>query len=552
MLASGSELGHTVSRPGEPPGSQIAASRRRRVTVATTWSVQQESIFSFFTESEDHLVVRARAGTGKTTTIVEAVKRWLASNPGKTAIVCAFNKRIAEELTSRLAGYPVIVKTLHAVGFACCRIYRERLVIEDAKKVAVMRKDRLAQQVCGRTAPDAILRLVAKLHTLGRETAPHASVPGDLTPIAILHDCEPDEQFARMGFDLDYVEKKALEAMALAANVQSGDTIDYSDMIFLPCRNGWLMKQWDLGVVDEAQDMTAAQLEIALGCCNRMVVVGDNCQAIYGFRGADSESLDRLKAELAASELGLNTTYRCGRAIVALAQTWVPDFQAGENNPDGAILELNTKKLTAVAGPGDFVLSRTNAPLVAIAMSLLCAGKRTRVAGKEIGKGLVAILRKLKARSVPELITRIEGWATREIHRQEVKLIGMVNGKRAAVQSKIEMIQDQAEMLASLCDGAKNVDEVMDRAEALFSDDGLGAAGVITCSSVHRAKGLEADRVFVLRDTLRETTQEEKNICYVAVTRAKRELVWVGDTVPDSPGPVAADSYTNPGMVVRS
>lgn len=535
----------------------------------TVWSEQQESIFTFFTSVEDHLVVRARAGTGKTTTIVEAVLRWLAANPGKTAVVCAFNTRIAEELRRKFGtifGIPanlsakelerailargVEVKTLHAIGFACCRLYRERLQVEDAKKVAVTRKDALAQRVCGRQAPDAIVRLVSKLHTLGRETKPHATTVGDLTATAILHDCEPDEQFAKMGFDLEYVERKALEAMEIAANVQSGDTIDYSDMIFLPCRNGWLSKQKDLGVVDEAQDMTTAQLEIALGYCHRMVVVGDNCQAIYGFRGADSDSLDRLKAELNARELGLTTTYRCGRAIVTLAQTWVPDFQAGANNPEGSIAELNTRKLTTVAAPGDFILSRTNAPLVATAMSLLRAGKRTRVAGREIGKGLVAILRKLKARTVPELITRIEGWAEREIHRQEAKLVGTSNGKREAVKSKIEAIQDQAEMLTSLTDGARNVDEVLNRAEALFTDDGLGQAGVITCSSVHRAKGLEAERVFVLRDTLRETTQEERNICYVAVTRAKRELVWVGDSVPDSPAPEAADAYSNPGYKV--
>lgn len=535
---------------------------------STVWSEQQESIFTFFTSTEDHLVVRARAGTGKTTTIVEAVLRWLAVNSGKTVVVCAFNTRIAEELRRKfgtvfgvtltgkdleraILARGVEVKTLHAVGFACCRMYRDNLKIEDVKKVAVARKDALAQRVCGRTAPDTIVRLVAKLHTLGRETKPHAMQVGDLTPTAILHDCEPDEQFARMGYGLDYVERKALEAMELAADVQSGDTIDFSDMIFLPCRNGWLSKQWNLGVVDEAQDMTEAQLEIALGCSGRMVIVGDNCQAIYGFRGADSDSLDRLKAELGASELGLTTTYRCGRAIVALAQTWVPDFAAGAANPEGSITELNTKKLTAAAGPGDFILSRTNAPLVATAMSLLRAGKRTRVAGREIGKGLVAILRKLKARSVPELLARIETWAAREIHRQEVKLTGTVNGKRAAVQSKIEMIQDQADMLSSLADGARNVDEVIDRAEALFADDGLGAAGVITCSSVHRAKGLEADRVFVLRDTLRETTQEERNICYVAVTRAKQSLVWVGDSVPDSPVPVEADAYSNPGYVAR-
>jgi superfamily I DNA/RNA helicase len=491
------------------------------------WSVQQESVFSFFVDSPDHLVVRARAGTGKTTTIVEAVKRWLAANPNKTSVVCAFNVRIAEELKRRFVGYPVEVKTLHAIGFACCRRYRDRLVIEDPKKVAVTRKDSLAQKVCGRTAPDSVLRLVSKLHTLGREVAPHACKEGDLTALAISHDCEPDEALERMGFGLDYVEKRALEAMELAADVKSGDTIDFSDMIFLPVRNGWLVKQWDLGVVDEAQDMTTAQLEIAQGCSDRMVVVGDNCQAIYGFRGADSDSLDRLKAELNATERGLTVTYRCGQEIVRVAQGWVPDFEAGPQNPEGTVRTLGREKLTESAQAGDFILSRVNAPLVSIAMSLLRSGKRARVAGRQIGKDLVAILKKMKANSVPQLLARIEAWSEREQSRQRAKMAVAVNGRREAILSKIEDIVDQAEMLTALADGARNVEEIYTRAENLFSDDGLGIAGVITCSSVHKAKGLEADRVFVLKDTLRETSQEECNICYVACTRAKSELVWV-------------------------
>jgi superfamily I DNA/RNA helicase len=143
------------------------------------------------------------------------------------------------------------------------------------------------------------------------------------------------------------------------------------------------------------------------------------------------------------------------------------------------------------------------------------------------GKDLVAILKKMKARSVPELLMKIENWSEREQNRQRAKLVGTSNGRREAINSKIEDIMDQAEMLTALSDGAKNVEEIYNRAESLFSDDGLGIAGVITCSSVHKAKGLEAERVFVLKATLRETTQEERNISYVAVTRAKSELIWV-------------------------
>jgi superfamily I DNA/RNA helicase len=496
-----------------------------------TWSAQQEAIFAFFEAAENHLIVRARAGTGKSTTIREAAKRLPRT---LRILIAAFSKDVQMAMKRDIGpGWDnVEVATLHSVGFACIRLYRENIKPEFNSD----RADRLALAACGRACPDAVLRLVAKLHTKGREIKPHAKAMGDLTSIAITFECEPDEQWTRMGFGLAYVEEKALAAMELAADVKSGDTIDGSDMIFLPVRNGWLHPQFDRVIVDEAQDMTTAQLEIARGVLKPvgsdgrpglMAVVGDNCQAIFGFRGADSESLDRLKAELKADELGLTVTYRCGRRIVELAQAYVPDFVAGDANPEGTIDDLMIDKLVAQAGPGDFVLSRVNAPLVAIAMQLLRAGKRARVAGRDIGKGLLALMRKMKARTVPELLAKIETWAGRETARQEAALEAATNGRKAAIKAKIEHVKDQAEMLTSLCDGARGVTEVESRVEALFADDGLGAKGMITCSSVHKAKGLEADRVFILADTLRENSQEERNIAYVAITRAKRHLTWV-------------------------
>lgn len=507
---------------------------------ARTWSAQQEAVFSFIIDARGNLVVRARAGTGKTTTIVEAVLRWLAANPGLTVLVCAFNKRIEKELKARFFGVRrVEVKTLHGVGFAACRRYCERLVVEEPRKVfevgGKLRKDALAKQVCGSGAPDAIVRLVAKLHTLARETAPHATQVGELTNLAIEHECQPDATWDQTPYGGTYVEHRALQAMALAAEVQSGDTIDYADMIFLPCRWGWMANIADLVVVDEAQDMTTAQLELAVGSTNpngRIVVVGDDRQAIYGFRGADSDSLNRLKAELQAQELSLTTTYRCGRAIVDLAREIVPDFEAGPSNHEGVVRDMandftHRVNLVIEVGPGDFVLSRVNAPLVSTAMKLLRAGKRARVAGVDIGKGLVTLIKKLKARSVPDLLARIEGWSALEVSRHSAALVAAKNGHKRAIEAKVEAIRDQSAMLTSLVDGARSVDEVVTRIEHLFADDGLGDKGVITCSSVHKSKGLEADRVFLLADTFRGGTKEEDNIRYVAITRAKRELVWV-------------------------
>ena len=504
------------------------------------WSEQQENIFNWFETGNlgdagsynRNLIVRARAGTGKTTVIIEGVKR----APEKSILICAFSKIIQEELLIRIGrDYPHIqAKTLHSVGYSCVRRFRERIGVKFNDERAV----KLTETVCGSRAPDSVKRLVTKLHTKGREIAPHAEHLGDLTNIAIEFDCIPDESWSNSGFDLDYVEMKALEAMEFAANIQSGEFIDGSDMVYLPIRNGWLTGQFDLVVADECQDLTTAQLEIAQGVMRsegRICLVGDDRQAIFGFRGADSGSLDRLKQELHAAELGLTITYRCGKSIVRLAQELVPDFESGPDNPEGLISEISTKDLVKEAGPGNFILSRVNAPLVGTAMQLLRAGKRTRVAGRDIGKGLINLVRKLHATSVPDFLRKIESWETREIGRLQTLLSKAINGRKSTIQSKIEGVQDQTEMLLNLADGAKNINEMNDRIENLFTDDGLGVGGMITCSSVHRAKGLEADKVFILRDTLRYYNQEESNIIYVAETRSKSELVWVTDKPTDKP-----------------
>lgn len=502
-----------------------------------TWSPQQERIFEWFEDNltfdlvkdwRGHVVIRARAGTGKTTVLVEGAQR----TPSHLRIlICAFSKIIQEELERRVGkNNPRIhAKTLHSVGLSCVRRFRENIKVSFDGD----RAEGLSLRVCGPHAPDAVRRLVTKLHTLGRETAPHAKEYGDLSDIAIQFECIPDDQWATAGFDAEYVERKALEAMELAANVKSGDTIDGSDMIFLPVRNGWLTGMYDRVLVDEAQDMNTAQLEIAQGVLKpggRMAVIGDDRQAIFGFRGADSGSIDRLKEALNAGELNLTVTRRCGKRIVELAQEIVPDFEAHEDAHEGEIDEIFTDQLVHNANAGDFILSRVNAPLVSIAMKCLKSGKRTRIMGRDIGKGLITLVNKFKARSVPEFLARVTAWEERETEKLRRMLDKATEGRKKTINAKIEGIVDQADMLTTVAEEAKSVPAIIERIELLFSQDGMGAATVITCSSVHRAKGLEADKVFVLRDTLRNYNIEEQNIAYVAITRAKKTLVWVSDT----------------------
>jgi superfamily I DNA/RNA helicase len=490
-------------------------------TIARVWSEFQEAIFAEFANGSQNVQIIARAGTGKTTTIMAGV----AYAPESSILVAAFSKSIEVELNKRIAELQlknVVSKTLHALGFGCIRRFWPDVRVGQGTD----RVDDLVNRACGNSAPDTIKKLVAKLCTKAREMAPHATKMGELTDIAIRFECGPEEGWAADGFGLDYVEEMALKTLVLAEVKPVRTGIDFSDMIFLPVRLRWLRPSYKLVVIDEAQDMTETQLEIARGVCSgRVIVVGDDMQSIFQFRGADENSMENLRRGLDAKVLPLKVTYRCGKAIVREAQKFVPDFVAAEGNHEGEVLELPEGKLTETAAAGDFILSRVNAPLVATAMSLLRAGKRTRVAGRDIGKGLVTLVRKLKGRSVPDLLAKIGAWEERELLRLEKRFAGKLDSPTFV--ARCEAVRDQAAMITEITNGAKNVDEVTVRIESLFTDDGLGQDGVITCSSVHRAKGLEAKRVFVLARTLRETTQEERNICYVAITRAKQTLVYV-------------------------
>lgn len=506
-----------------------------------SWSDEQNAIFGWFTHGTGNLVAVARAGCGKTTTIVEGVKR----APEAKKWVGAFGKKIKEELDRRFVGRrDVKVQTFHGLGYGyvISRWGNIGMCSGDERAVAIT-EGAIATLVANGlpfvgNAPDDVRKLVSKLHTKAREIAPHAKTGAELYDLAVMFECEPEAQWVHEGYDTGLVCNIAAEALRFASSNKPIETgIDFADMIFLPVRNRWMRGQFDLAVGDEAQDLTVAQLELMIGSVRpggRVCLVGDDRQAIYAFRGADVNALSRLRAELNAAELGLKTTYRCSRAIVDVAADIVPDFVAGPDNPAGTVRDITADALMASVGYGDFILSRANAPLLPTAIALLRAGRRARIAGRDIGAGLKALIRKLArgaARdSVPAFIGRLGTWMERETAR------AMAIKAEYTRKAKLDYIRDQHGMLLELADGAVSVGAITAAIDALFTDDGLGDAGVVTLSSVHRAKGLEANRVFILADTMKYGEIEEDNIRYVAITRAKRELVWVGPAVAPMPG----------------
>ncbi|MDX2241376.1 MAG: UvrD-helicase domain-containing protein [Leptolyngbyaceae cyanobacterium bins.302] len=137
--------------------------------------------------------------------------------------------------------------------------------------------------------------------------------------------------------------------------------IDYSDMLYLPYVWDLKPQTFEWVFVDEAQDLSAAQLHLILKARargGRMLLVGDPLQAIYGFAGADCESFNRIKETLQAQELPLSICYRCPVKVLELAKKLVPQIEGAPDAPDGIVETIKESKLPEVVKEGDLILCR--------------------------------------------------------------------------------------------------------------------------------------------------------------------------------------------------
>lgn len=474
------------------------------------WSNRQQAIFDFPVR-ESNLVIMARAGTGKTTTIVELGNRIRASEPRASIIFCAFNKAIVTELTERLKN--VDVKTLHSVGFAMVRSENRHARVDEGKG-----KD-IAREICRRYNRDDLFAALMKLVGLGKNTL--AQSLGDCEGLISAYSILQEEDHEGNGDTSALLAEMAMDAMRESAANTS--RVDFDDMVWLPWMLDLRSGRYDYVIVDECQDMNAAQLWLARALMKpntgRAIVVGDDRQAIYGFRGADAQAMGRMTSELSATVLPLDITYRCPKAVVAMANAIVPDYYAAESAPEGVVANKSQNELESEAKVGDFILSRKNAPLMPLALGFISRGVPAAIAGKDIGKALGVLIKKSKAKDIPALFT----WLDKFQEAEERKFQAMDSDKADRLRSQLS---DKIACIHALSEGCETIECIKERLETMFTDSDPRTK--VMLSSVHKAKGLERETVWVLPDTFRVGKgTEEDNLWYVALTRSKANLYLV-------------------------
>lgn len=487
----------------------------------------QQKIYDFVANGTGHGVVAAGAGTGKTTTNVGAIQH---IDKSLKVVAIAFNKHIAKELTARVPDNATAT-TCHSLGFSNVRNQYPQIRFDGQKAwrhfkdyTKQLRSDTEFIAVDENAGP--IVRLVSLCKgTLQAPTHENLAEIADHFGINFILD---------NAWSLTYI----FDAVAALHRSTTADVsaVDYDDMIYFPAAGLVPCEKFDYVIVDECQDLNQAQIKLAfnsLKAGGRILATGDEFQSMYGFRGADADAVPNIIAAMtddagqAPTILPLSVTYRCPTTVVEMVNARFPEiaFEAAPNAKTGTIQSVPMSFLLDNVKTDDLILCRINAPLVSVCYSLIRSGKKATIRGRDIGKGLIDLIEKVQKRtSVYDLNALLSELAEYEANEVS-KLIAAKKFSRAA------MIEDQVETIVAVSDGCFSIQDVKTRIGEIFTDDQIG----VVLSSVHRAKGDEANSVYILEPGLMPhplaeqdwELVQERNIEYVALTRTKDRLFFV-------------------------
>lgn len=280
-------------------------------------SPEQRAFFLELEQAKYSLLVDAAAGSGKTSTIVHGANLVPTNQNIK---FLAFNKNIQQELERRLPPH-VQTRTFHSDGFSVWRRFAGKSVRCDANKCSAILKDMLKWSEF-ELYQSFVLRLVSSAKNSGIGTALAPDHPDAWFSIITHHNMILDSKDADEGIAIAHAREVLKRSVA-----QSGHLVDFDDMLYMPLLKDLSFDRCNVVFVDEAQDTNGVQRAllkkmVAAPPYGRLIAVGDPNQAIYGFRGADSDAMDLLEKEFSMLRLPLSVSFRCSQAVVQEAQKY--------------------------------------------------------------------------------------------------------------------------------------------------------------------------------------------------------------------------------------
>lgn len=476
---------------------------------------EQEAVRAAIVSGQD-IRVNAVAGSGKTTTLVAGCNDIPQT---RATLALAFNKSIQLTLQQRVPSH-IFTKTLNGLGHGAWAHYLKgkRLHLDTAKTLKIV-KDL--------NVPEDIFMEVVRL----TDAAKMAGIwPIEMVAVPFLADTFSVWEKIAYQNDLDTSSvtiRFARQALIKSISAAFEGNIDFNDQLYMPVMLKIPTARYKQVLIDEAQDLNQMQHTlVSMVVGGSVVAVGDPFQAIYGFRGALTNSMDLMQGKFKLQDLPMSICFRCPQSIISLAQQYAPQIRWREGAPEG-IIKVHETWDCHIFSEHDIVLCRNVAPLIKLAFRCIRAGVKVSVAGRDIGKSITALINKIARKDKDMRLVvfwaHLERWQEQEIAKARVKFD----------DAKIDSISDKAETIRNIDTTGDTVADLLLAVEAIFDD----SKGGVRLSTIHRAKGLEWPRVYWL-DSWRGIAraeksgdscqlQEEKNLQYVAMTRAEQELHYI-------------------------
>lgn len=472
----------------------------------------QLQVYDSVENKDENLLIGAVAGSGKTTTIIKSLEYL---KPELDVSFLAFNKSIVENLKGRVK--PLVnVQTTHSLGFQTLLKHGRSKVKQN--KVRDIVYESMKQFKVHKTLQKSFIYSVTQLVDFIR-----------------LNDCENDKEKIFdlvLKHDLLAEEKEIDAALQILAYSNRRDEVDFVDMLYLPIKEELRMKRYDVVYIDECQDLSIIQQKLfkkIIKPKGRFIAVGDSSQTIYGFAGSDVESFNNLSSQANTLQLPLSVCYRCGSSIVRYVQDLVPHIEAFEGNEPGSVRNGSYLELK----PADWVLCRNTKPLIILFFKLFKLRKKAYIKGHDYGTELNNILSKTDTDSLTIACLKLDKLLDDKYNK--LRAYGIPEPSTTSSFNKYKEIIDILKEV--IFPEVRSVTEAKKLITEIFLEK--DTENRITLSTVHRAKGFEADRVFVLRRDLFPSKyakqpwqlEQERNLEYVCYTRARKCLIFVVDFI---------------------
>jgi superfamily I DNA/RNA helicase len=495
-------------------------------------SQYQSEIFNAIEHKTGNLVINAAAGSSKTTTIVNAI-RFIPEK--KKIMFIAFNRDIVKKIKENVSHPNANILTFHSLGFYILLenglIKREDDFIDEYKYTHYIRENK-----------DELLSETNK-NVLKKNYSQFLNNVNKLVDYSRYYLAFSEKEIKQVSEIYDIVlfdNEIEICRKVLQWGKRHLKKIDYTDLLWLPNVLNLTTKKYTYNwiFVDEAQDTNIAEQELVKKCFKRgtrFAIVCDNFQQINVWAGSTIRAIENFKDFPNTKEYKLPISYRCPKKIVNLASQYSNNIVASDNAIDG---EINYDVQYTQPVSGDMVLCRMTAPLIQLYLKYLKLNKKACIKGFEnIKDDYISLIKQSNSLLIDKECLTSDGLFPK-IYRQFVNHIENVSKTfsltfdESMQHSIILMEYDVIEGLKTLSEGLVTVDELLNRINTIFQDN--GNEGVIL-STIHKAKGLESDNVYIFypsllnsRKNIKEWEKQlEENLIYVAYTRAKKTLNFI-------------------------